>query len=189
MSTTQPIRNTDEVRKLTEYYLKEGKPRNYLLIVMGIHTALRISDLLKIKWNDVYDFNRKRMRETVSIKEQKTEKVKLIKLNSTVISALNTCFTEATQGEYLFASQKGGAISRVHAYRIIRSAAENLDFSLNVSCHSLRKTLGYHAWKIGISPAVLMEIYNHSNYAVTRRYLGITQDDKNEVYCKLSELF
>jgi len=36
MSTTQPIRNKNEVRELTEYYLNKGKLRNHLLIVMGI---------------------------------------------------------------------------------------------------------------------------------------------------------
>jgi site-specific recombinase XerD len=79
----------------------------------------------------------------------------------------------------------GKAISRIQAYRLIRAAAEALAFQQRVSCHSLRKTFGYHAWKSGVSPAVIMEIYNHSSLAVTRRYLGVTQDDKNEVYLKL----
>ncbi|MCL2388700.1 MAG: tyrosine-type recombinase/integrase, partial [Defluviitaleaceae bacterium] len=76
--------------------------------------------------------------------------------------------------------------SRIQAYRLIRTAAEALDFSQRVSCHSLRKTFGYHAVKSGASLAVIMEIYNHSSYAITRRYLGISQDDKNAVYLGLS---
>jgi len=31
-----------------------------------------------------------------------------------------------------------------------------------------------------------MDIYNHTSLAVTRRYLGVTQDDKDEVYLSIS---
>jgi len=188
MSATQPIRNKHQVRELAEYYLKRGELRNHLLIVMGVHTALRISDLLRLKWEDVYDFDRDRIRESVTITEKKTGKSKLVVLNKAIITALRRCLKNAKHGEYLMKSRKGGAISRIQAYRLIRAAAEALRFTTRVSCHSLRKTFGYHAWKNGVSPAVIMEIYNHSDFAVTRRYLGVTQDDKNEAYRKLAKL-
>ena len=35
---------------------------------------------------------------------------------------------------------------------------------------------------MGISPAIIMSIYNHSSMEVTIRYLAIDQDDKDEVY-------
>ena len=51
-----------------------------------------------------------------------------------------------------------------------------------IRCHSLRKTFGYHAWKMGTPPALLMEIYNHSSFQITKHYLGIEQDDKDAVF-------
>ncbi|WP_251862451.1 tyrosine-type recombinase/integrase [Clostridium sp. Marseille-Q2269] len=51
---------------------------------------------------------------------------------------------------------------------------------------NLRKTWGYHAWKAGFNPAIIMETLNHSNLAMTKRYLGIRQDDVNELYTKLN---
>jgi integrase len=155
---------------------------------MGVHTALRISDLLRLKWEDVYNFERNRVCESIFIVEKKTGKSKTVVLNRTIAAALSLCVRMARRGEYIIKSRKGGAISRIQAYRIIRAAAEALGFHPRVSCHSLRKTFGYHAWKSGASPAVIMEIYNHSNFAVTRRYLGVSQDDKDEVYLKLAEV-
>ena len=87
----------------------------------------------------------------------------------------------------LLKSQKGKnkAISRIQMYRIIKSAAKFLNIDGNISCHSLRKTFGYNAYKSGVSPAMLMELFNHSSFAVTRRYVGIDQDEKDKIFLEL----
>jgi integrase len=186
MSTTQPLRSKRHVHELSAYYLKRGELRNHALIVMGIHTALRISDLLRLRWDDVYDFEHSRLCAAVTVVEKKTKKSKVIALHKTVIAALTLLSVRSVKrGGYLLENPRTGrAISRVHAYRLIRAAAEAVDLG-RVSCHSLRKTFGYFAWKSGVSPAVIMDIYNHSSLSVTRRYLGITQDEKNAVYLGL----
>jgi len=188
-TTTQPIRDKKQVQALINYYLQRGQIRNYLLITMGIYTALRISDLLKLTVGDIYDFKQNRLHKTITIVESKTGKSKIIALNKNCLSALKHYLHNSPPHhprQVLFANQKSGKpISRVQAYRIIRAAAEELDFSQAVSCHSLRKTFGYHSWKNGTSPAVIMEIYNHSSLSATRRYLGVCQDDKNKVYMGL----
>jgi len=53
---SEPIRNKKDVLQFINYYYQQKNRRNYVLIVMGINTALRISDLLKVRWSDVYDF-------------------------------------------------------------------------------------------------------------------------------------
>jgi site-specific recombinase XerD len=107
-----------------------------------------------------------------------------------VAAALELYIRAASPGSVLFASRKGEnkAISRQQAHRIVSAAAEALGFAFRVSCHSLRKTFGYLAWKSGVSPAVIMKIYNHSSLAVTQLYLGVTQDDLDGCYRKLTEL-
>ena len=170
--------------------MRKGELRNHVLVILGVHTALRISDLLRLRWEDVYDFENNRVRVSICVTEKKTRKAKVIALNKKAVCALLMYAAGIAQkGRFLMENPyTGKAISRIQAYRLIRAAAEALAFQNRVSCHSLRKTFGYHAWKNGVSPAVIMEIYNHSNLAVTRCYLGVTQDDKNAVYLSLALL-
>ena len=182
MAFTVPIRDPDDVQALLNYYKDRKEYRNYLLVSFAAHTALRISDILKLKWCDVYDYTKKRFRTSVRIFENKTGKSKSIYINDSLLMALGTVEVAKYPQDPVFANRKGGALSRVQAYRLIRTAGEELGLPARVSAHSLRKTFGYHAWQNGASPAVIMEIYQHSDYNVTRRYLGVAQDDLNEVY-------
>ena len=77
-------------------------------------------------------------------------------------------------------------ISRIQAFRIIKDAVDALGFEEHISCHSLRKTFGYQAWREGTEPALLMTIFNHSSYAITKRYLCIDQDDKDQLFLKMN---
>ena len=149
MGTTQPIRDKQELERFVDYYRSvQPKKRDYALIILGLHTALRISDILELKWEAVYDFGREEF-----------------------------IFTKSTD--------HSRPLCRSQAFRIVKRAAKETLTEQNVSCHSLRKTFGYHAWKQGTPPALLMDIYNHSSYRVTKRYLGISQDEKDIIYMKI----
>ena len=120
---------------------------------------------------------------------QKTGKNNYVTLNCNATAALRAYFNERhpTEHEFIFtkATCRRQPINRVQAYRIVRTAAEKTVQDEHISCHSLRKTFGYHAWKNGTPPALLMDVYNHSSYKVTQHYLGIEQDERDEIYMNL----
>ena len=89
MNSAQPIRTPEELEHFKEYYqLVKPRPRNYLLIVLGLNTALRISDILELRWGNVYDFIQGHYRDHISITEQKTGKKSCIFLNQSILDAL-----------------------------------------------------------------------------------------------------
>ncbi len=187
MSTSEPIRSIEQIELLADYYLAKHNYRNYALIVSGLHTALRISDLLSLKWGNVYNVRSGVMKEYLTLTEQKTGKKNKIRLNTKIVQALTKFknnIGEVNEDSYIFKSQKGGntPITRVQAYKIIKKAVNELSLQGNVSCHSLRKTFGYWAWKSGVQVPVIMDIYNHSSFDITKRYLCISQEDKDDVF-------
>ena len=191
MGTTQPIRDRQELQNFSTYY-KDEKPnlRNYALVVLGLNTALRISDLLHLRWNDLYDFEKLCFRDHLLIKEQKTGKRNRIAINEKAREAMEMYFNERNpaEDEFIFSKRTNPykPLSRSQAYRIVKDDANHTTSEEAVSCHSLRKTFGYFAWQEGVQPALLMDVFNHSSYAITKRYLGIEQDEKDLVYLNIN---
>lgn len=193
MSAAEPIRNSEKLQDFKNYYLsKKTNARNYTLFVIGLNTALRISDLLQLKWKNVYDFSGKTCFPHVCVTEQKTGKPNQIALNQAIVDALQDYYsaleTPPSGEDYLFPSRKGSnrPLGRSQAFRIVREAALANGMNQHISCHSLRKTFGYHAWRQGVSSVLLTDIYNHSSFRITKRYLGIEQDDRDNVFLNIT---
>ena len=84
--------------------------------------------------------------------------------------------------DYLFQSQKGGRIQRIQTWRILSAGAETLSIE-HFGTHSMRKTWGYWTYKTSkYNIGLIMDTFNHSSEKVTLRYIGISQDQKDELY-------
>ncbi len=185
MNTTKPIKSYKDIQKLKNYYLERGEYRNYLLVSVCLNSALRISDVLTLKWDRLYSFSSHRVKTHISIKEKKTGKRTEIFINAALKSAVKLYIKNKglpSDNAYIFTGENTPnlPLTRTQAHRIIKSAGNAL--GLDISCHSLRKTFGYQAWKQGVPPVMLMKVYNHSAFSITKRYLGIEQEDKDKIF-------
>lgn len=191
MSTTYPIKDRKKLEVFRDYYKNmQPNPRNFALIIMGLNTAFRIGDILSLKWQDVFEADES-LRTHIRMEEQKTGKARIVPINASLRQALETyraSLFDLVLPNWLFPSphNRTQPLSRYQAYRIVRRAAAACGLSEHISCHSLRKTFGYYAWKNGTPPAMLMDLYNHSSYQITKRYLGIEQEERDQVYLQLN---
>lgn len=179
MEFVQPIRSKKQLDNMKRY-LKEKSMRDFVLFVIGINSGLRVSDLLTLTVGDV------RGKDRIILREKKTGKTKSFPLSETAKKALNEYLKDIDTG-VLFPSRKGGkAITRQQAYNVLNEAAQAVGIKEAIGTHTLRKTFGYHAYKAGVSLEIIQKLLNHTSPSVTLRYIGITQEELDDVYLTLN---
>lgn len=182
MNEAQAIKDRKTLNELLDVY--EPYSKEQILLEYCLYTGLRISDVLSAKVGESLAGVRR-------LKEQKTGKSKTIKLNNKLVNSISVYASNnnLSDDDYLFFSSRNRDehIKRSRASKIIAKAGDMID--ITCSAHSLRKTFGYLAYKNGTSIELLMQIFNHSSQSVTLRYIGITQENINEVYDSINISF
>lgn len=180
--TVEPIRDKTKINQLYQY-LNSHSPKYAMIFKFGINTGLRISDIIPTKVSDVYN-EKFQFRDYFILTEKKTRKPRKIKLNHVLKECLQQYIVEEslTFDDYLFPSQKGGHIGRIQIYRVFKESADVLNIE-NFGTHSLRKTWGYWTYRLSqYNIGLIMDTFNHSSPTITLRYIGINQDQKDELY-------
>lgn len=171
----EPLRTRQEIEDFKDALKLTGGQRDLMLFTIGINTGLRIGDILALKVSDV------RGRDTAVITEQKTGKKRTLYLRN-IADEIDAYTRFMDEEDYLFASRKKGAdrrskaISTTQAYRALQKAADLLERD-DIGTHTMRKTFGYQHYQRNKDIAILMVILNHSSPSVTKRYLGIRDDE------------
>lgn len=173
MNEVQPIRDKEKIEMMKHELLRKSY-RDYFLFLFGLNSGLRISDVLKLKVKDVKN------KTYVVLKEAKSDKTKRFRINSELQNKIEEYTKHMDENHYLFPSQRSGnPISRIQAYRVIKEAAKKVGIE-EIGTHTMRKTFGYHYYKKTKDIAMLQEIFNHSAPSITKKYIGITQDEIDE---------
>ncbi|WP_278549476.1 site-specific integrase [Cloacibacillus evryensis] len=185
----QPIRDKKVLEKMKKF-LRANNLRDYCLFTFGINSGLRISDLLNLRIADIKD-DSGNYRNRVSVVERKTGKAKDFPVGDNAIEAIKEYLAtrpEVSSDDYLFQSRQGGnrPITRNMAWQILNAAGKYAGVKDAIGTHTMRKTFGYHAYKMKTDLSVIQKLLNHSSPAITLSYIGITRDDLDSVYLNLN---
>jgi len=185
MRTVQPIRDIKKIKAI-KGNLRKRNPRDFLLFTLGINTGLRISDILRLKVEDVKDQTGE-IKEYLDLNEKKTKKQRLIYLNDEVRNALEYYFEKTgiyDLERYLFISDKtkiNKPISRIRAWQLIQIWCREVGIKGRIGTHTIRKTAGYQMRIAGVAIELIQEVLGHQSISMTKRYLGITDDEITKV--------
>lgn len=170
----------DEAVYLYEQLISECKYRLAIMVILGIYTGLRISDIRSLTWSDVLN--------TSTIQEHKSKKLKnllLPKHIQTTIQYCYECLGSPKLNQKFLLSQKNLVFTIQRLNIIMKEWKEKYNLTINnISTHSLRKTMAVKLLSLfdnkieGLK--TVQGALNHTSLDTTLYYLGISQADYNK---------
>ena len=185
-TTTADYLDWDTAMNLIHRLYRDGDFTMSLIIGCGCFFGLRCSDLRTLTWSLLN-------KETFTLIEKKTGKKRTIRINPNFAKHIADCKAalKVSDDAHCFLSQKGSVISiqRIN----VRLKEIKFKYRINIehfSTHTLRKTFGRKVVEMAGDNADmalirLSELYQHSSLAITRRYLGLRQQELMECYSLL----
>ena len=202
--TNPPKRKSQKGKRFTSNYidydvamtkgtklLQEGKrPVIGLYIIIAVNLGLRVSDILSLTHADIFNLS---IGEHIDVTNKKTKKVSHIIINKKVKDAHDYYLKQYYKGNMfeldipIFTSQKGTVYATESLNTILKEVFKGK--AKHISTHSLRKSFGRHVYETnGESEKALVwlsQIFMHASMKTTMIYLGITQEELDDVFMNL----
>lgn len=184
-NTTADYLEWSEAMNLIRRLTKDKNYKISLLIAIGCFTGLRISDILTLRWKQILGVSE------FTITERKTGKQRTIRLNKELQLHIKDCYEHIIPlgiTAPVLVSQKGTVFTVQRINVILKELKQKYRLKIkHFSCHSLRKTFGRQVYNMNSDNAELaliklMELFNHSSVAITKRYLGLRKEEILETY-------
>lgn len=188
--TTADYLPWDTMLTLVRRLYKDGNYRMSLLIACGSFFGLRISDLLTLTWEQIL------ATDEFVIYEQKTGKRRVIRVNKGLQSHIQDSFKALKVRDMpqpCFLNRNGDVISVQMVNRILKNIKVRYQVKIgNFSTHTMRKTWARQIWEVenaagrgDMALLKLSELMNHSAPNITRRYIGLRQQELGDMYDSL----
>lgn len=177
MQTVEAVK-TEEDRIAVEVMLKHYGGSLYSDIwIVGVNTALRITDLLSMKFSDLEG-------GVYTLVEGKTKKARKIRLNAKALEVIARRKKANPDDVYLFQVHSNRAsnkpVNRSTVARMFKTVGDSKGIALGT--HSMRKTRGYVMFNAGVPIEKICKMLNHSSTKTTLAYIGIEEEDVQKSY-------
>jgi len=188
-TTTADFLDWNEMTNLVRKLENDNNYKLSFLVSIGCFFGLRISDLLSLKWEQILEV------DEFTITEKKTQKKRTIRINPQLKNHILNCYNHINPTSIesnILISQKGSVFSNQQINHLLKLMKEKYKLNIkNISSHSLRKTFARQVYNQNSDNAELalvklMELLNHSSMAITKRYIGLRQEELLSTYDMLS---
>lgn len=186
-----PIKDSNvltEVQDTLLHNFRAGR-RNYTIFQVGKTTLLRVSDVMRLRWADVFNENGT-VRQNAFIHDKKTGKANLLYLKPIQTDLLTYQAWYQKQklhSTWLFPSTQhpDRHITEKQFYKIMSKTGDLLGINY-LGTHTMRKTGAYRVYtQSNYNIGLVMNLLNHSSEAMTLTYLGLDQASTENMLDKI----
>jgi len=182
--TTSDFMPWDTFRVLVQKLERDKNYRFALLISIGTYCGLRISDVLKLRWNDILDT------DELELTEKKTKKIRKIQLHEDLKALIIRVYENQDPEELVFINRfRSGHIRTQFVNQKLKELFAHYSIKGRYTTHFMRKTLGRRVWNQNShsekSLFMLSQLFNHSSIQTTKIYLGIREQEIQNIYLNL----
>ena len=187
-----PIKDSNILHEVQDTLLNNFRygRRNYTIFQVGKATLLRVSDVLALRRNEIFNDDGT-IKKNAYISDKKTDKPNTLYLkpvNQDLIDYLQWLNENKIQSDWLFPSIKhpDRHITEKQFYKIMAKTGDLLGINY-LGTHTMRKTGAYRVYtQTHYNIGLVMSLLNHSSEAMTLKYLGLDQVSREQMLDKVS---
>ena len=167
------VNEINDILDTIDLSLPEGQ-RNRAMLEVLYSCGLRVSELISLRYSDVY-FDEGFIRV-----EGKGSKQRLVPISETAIREIKNYLLDRNRmvvkkgfEDILFLSRRGTALSRIMVFHIIKQQTEMAGVHKNVSPHTFRHSFATHLLEGGANLRAIQEMLGHEKITTTEIYTHI----------------
>ncbi|MBQ4344951.1 MAG: site-specific tyrosine recombinase XerD [Muribaculaceae bacterium] len=167
------VEEIDALVDAVDMNLAEGQ-RNRAIIETLYGCGLRVSELINLEINRVF------FEEEYIVVKGKGSKERMVPISPVALHEIKLYFADRAKlkikpGEenFLFLNRRGGRLTRVMIFYVIKQCAERAGIEKEISPHTLRHSFATHLLEGGANLRAIQQMLGHESIATTEIYLHL----------------